>query len=192
VPLYLERLAAGFPPAPRKVRLLVSKKGALNAQVGPVEAGGFADLVLARAPVEAANPFLYHKTTHRRAYQEALDSMPGAVDVLLYNEKGQITESTLANVALEEGGRLYTPPVRCGLLPGTCRAWLLEQKRLYEKPIAVAALLSHPKVWLFNAVRGLCQVKVIVPGRESLEDRPPGKRGGRPDKFRVGKGPWLP
>ena len=44
--------------------------------------------------------------------------IPGYDDVLLFNEKGEVTESTIANMAVEIEGKLCTPPVQCGLLPG--------------------------------------------------------------------------
>ena len=71
--------------------------------------------------------FLYHKTTNRKVYEAAKAACPGYDDVLLFNEQDEVTESTIANVAVEIAGKLYTPPLTCGLLPGTLRADLLYQ-----------------------------------------------------------------
>ena len=89
--------------------------------------------------------------------------MPGATDVLLYNQKGEITESTIANIAVDLRGRLYTPPVRCGLLPGTLRAFLLERGDITEKSVTVKQLVSCQRIFLLNSVRGMQQVKLIPP-----------------------------
>jgi para-aminobenzoate synthetase/4-amino-4-deoxychorismate lyase len=124
---------------------------------------GFPDIALAAQPVDASNPFLYHKTTSRQVYQDALKLAPGATDVLLYNQKGEITESTIANIVVDFRGRLYTPPLRCGLLPGTLRAFLLERGDIIEKAVTIQQLASCRRIFLLNGVRGMQQVKLIHP-----------------------------
>jgi para-aminobenzoate synthetase/4-amino-4-deoxychorismate lyase len=81
--------------------------------------------------------------------------------VLLYNEKGEITESTIANVAVEMDGTLYTPPVSCGLLAGTFRAHLLQLGELIERPILVEEALRSHRVLLMNSVRGKYRVELV-------------------------------
>jgi para-aminobenzoate synthetase/4-amino-4-deoxychorismate lyase len=163
----LERLAAALPPLPHRVRLLAARSGALRSEaavLGP-EAARFADLPLAQEPVDASDVFLYHKTTARAAYEAALRGRPGHADVLLFNARGEVTESTVANVAVEIDGGFFTPPVACGLLPGTCRAWLLATGVLRERAIAVSDLPRARRVCLFNAVRGLHEVRVLREGK---------------------------
>ena len=113
---------------------------------------------LAPAPVNSSDPFLYHKTTHRQVYEQAQAACREAYgenweDVLLWNEKRELTEATVANLLVELDGRLYTPPVRCGLLAGTYRGWLLEQGLVEERVLPLAILLDHPPVYLVNSVR---------------------------------------
>ncbi len=161
----LTNCAALLPGAPHRIRLLVSKSGAVSVTVSSIEPGmsGFPDIVLAAQPVDAANPLLYHKISCRQVYQDALKLVPGAADVLLYNQKGEITESTIANIAVDLRGRLYTPPVQCGLLPGTLRAFLLERGDIMEKAITFEQLASCRRIFLLNAVRGMQQVRLIPP-----------------------------
>jgi len=90
----------------------------------------------------------------------ALRQRPGCSDVLLFNEAGEVTETTVANVAVEIGGVRYTPPVRCGLLPGTHRAVLLERGELRERVILIEELRECPRVFLLNSVRGLHAVSI--------------------------------
>ena len=113
--------------------------------------------------MDSSDPFLYHKTTHRAVYEAARSACPGFDDVLLFNEQGEITESTIANVAVDIAGKLYTPPVFCGLLPGTLRAHLLQQGELIERPITLEELLRSPRVFLLNSVRGMYPVEVVRP-----------------------------
>ena len=77
--------------------------------------------------------FLYHKTTNRAIYDRARKG--GADDVCLWNEDGEITESTIANIVIELDGRRVTPPVDCGLLAGTFRGELLERGDLSEQVV---------------------------------------------------------
>ena len=80
-------------------------------------------------PVASGDWFLRHKTTHREVYNRARAARPDSDDVLLVNERGEITESTIANVVAEIDGVRVTPPVACGLLPGVFRAALLDGRR---------------------------------------------------------------
>lgn len=48
-------------------------------------------------------------------------------DAILWNEWGEVTESTIANLAVErEEGHWITPPLTSGLLAGVMRAHLLD------------------------------------------------------------------
>lgn len=50
------------------------------------------------------------------------------------NTRGDICETTNANLFFVRDGRLYTPDERCGLLPGTVRAWLCERYEAEQGP----------------------------------------------------------
>jgi para-aminobenzoate synthetase/4-amino-4-deoxychorismate lyase len=78
-------------------------------------------------------------------------------DVILFNADGEVTESTVANVAVEVAGALVTPPVRCGLLAGTLRAQMLEEGRLREGVLRLEHLRRSPRLVLINSVRGVCR-----------------------------------
>jgi len=160
----LKNFAADHPIDPHRVRLLVSRNGNFqcNASVADPGIPCFDDIPLAGSPVDSKDVFLYHKTTHRHIHEKALRSRPGSRDVLMFNEKGEITESTVANVAFEIGGALYTPPLCCGLLPGTYRAWLLGQQRMLERVITIDEALHSRNVYLMNAVRGIQKVRIIA------------------------------
>jgi para-aminobenzoate synthetase/4-amino-4-deoxychorismate lyase len=98
--------------------------------------------------------FLYHKTTHRETYERARASRPDADAVILWNTSGDITEATEANVVVDISGRKVTPPVDCGLLPGTLRAALIESGEVVEARISRADLEHADAIWLVNSVRG--------------------------------------
>jgi branched-subunit amino acid aminotransferase/4-amino-4-deoxychorismate lyase len=85
------------------------------------------------------------KTTDRRAYDDAriraglqpLGSLdPPASDapddVILYNTRNVVTESSVCNVAFYRNGRWVTPPLAAGCISGVLRRWLIEQRRIFE------------------------------------------------------------
>jgi para-aminobenzoate synthetase/4-amino-4-deoxychorismate lyase len=162
--LELEQLAAGLARTRQRVRLLLSRDGriTLEAEALPAPDPALPRVTVAPGPADSSNPFLYHKTTNRGPYEAARAACPGYDDVLLFNEKGEVTESTIANLAVEIEGKLYTPPMRCGLLPGTLRADLLERGELVERAITVDAVLRSPRVCLLNSVRGIYRIEVVA------------------------------
>jgi para-aminobenzoate synthetase / 4-amino-4-deoxychorismate lyase len=164
----LERFAAGLPRMPHRVRLTVARAGVthIEATLFVPEPAGFGDIAPAQLPVDSTDPFLYHKTTHRRVYEQALKSRPGFGDVILFNQAGDVTESTIANIAVEIDGVLATPPVRCGLLAGTYRASLLKRKVLHERAFSLPQLFASPNVYLLNSLRGMHKVRVVQPEKE--------------------------
>jgi len=147
----------------QRIRLTVARTGAIRVTVAAVTAATYGRVGLARTPVDRHQVFLYHKTTHRAVYQQALAECPGLDDVILYNEAGEVTESTIANIAVLVDGILYTPPVSCGLLAGTQRAALIQAGRLVERVIAVRELETCEAIYLLNAVRGMQRIMLARP-----------------------------
>jgi para-aminobenzoate synthetase/4-amino-4-deoxychorismate lyase len=158
----LASVAAGLSSRLHRIRLLVSRRGGIRCEATSLEPTSmrFGKVVLANSPVDTDDIFLYHKTTRRRVYEDAVRMCPGSDDVLLFNEGGQVTESTVANVAVQIGGVLCTPPVRCGLLPGTQRAWLLDHAQLQERIISIQEMLGSPNVYLLNSIKGMEKVQI--------------------------------
>lgn len=108
---------------------------------------------LAAKPVQSDDMYLYHKTTYRDMYAEALASRPDCDDVVLWNERGEVTEASSSNLVVQMGGVLWTPPLSSGLLAGTFREVLLENGRLQEKIIMKDELLRADAIFLINSVR---------------------------------------
>jgi len=152
----LEGAAADFPPEPRRVRLRAAADGGLTVEHAPLPARPAARwrVALAVEPIDPDDRFLYHKTTHRAVYERARASRPGYDDVLLWNPRGELTESTIANLVVRRRGRWLTPPVASGLLPGTYRAELLARGRIREAVLTPADLARAEAVYLVNSLRG--------------------------------------
>ena len=137
------------------VRLTVSRRGKIRVEVEPLVQNERPSVAVAidREPVDTSSPFLFHKTTRRAVYDERRARHPDADDVLLINDHAELTESTIANVAVKLDGIWYTPPVEAGCLPGVYRAVLLEEGRLTERRIPVTDLERCDGIALVNSVR---------------------------------------
>jgi para-aminobenzoate synthetase / 4-amino-4-deoxychorismate lyase len=163
VTMKLNHAARQFPSAAHRIRLLVTRKGNVHCEASMLDraSAAFGHIGIASSAVVSGDVFLYHKTTNRGLYEKAVKDRPEFTDVLLYNEAGEVTESTIANIAVEWDGVLCTPPLRCGLLPGVYRAWMLHQHRLHEKVLHLDEVLASPRVYLMNAVRGIQKVRLM-------------------------------
>jgi para-aminobenzoate synthetase/4-amino-4-deoxychorismate lyase len=145
-----------MPTVPQKVRLLLDKHGAIRIEVTPLpvsQRSGPFRIALSSQPIDSQDRFLYHKTTNRAIYGQARKEKPDCDDVLLWNKRGEITESTIANVVVEKDGQLVTPPVECGLLPGVFRAHLLSCGEIKEQVITEEDVRSTSKFFIINSVR---------------------------------------
>ena len=159
----LAEAVAGLPPAVHRVRLVASERE-ISVEATLLEEDRRPwRVALARQPVRREDRFLYHKTTWRRTYEEALAAVPGADDVLLWNEAGELTEATRASLVVELDGRRWTPPVSCGLLPGTFRAELLARGEVAERQIRIADLPRLDRLWLVNSLRRWIPAELAPP-----------------------------
>jgi para-aminobenzoate synthetase/4-amino-4-deoxychorismate lyase len=117
-------------------------------------------LTIAEERVDATDPLFYHKTTHRRVYEQALQAAQadGFDEALLLNEEGEVTEGTYSNLFVREGDTLFTPPVSCGLLAGVYRDYVLgTQDQARERVLTPDDLQRADAVYCCNAVRGWCE-----------------------------------
>ena len=152
----LEEARRTLPPDEHKVRVILSRTGQLSLSAIPLSEIARPPLqrvTLAQHPIDSGDVFLYHKTSRRAIYEAARAARPGWDDVILWNERGEITESCTANVVIDLDGALITPPIECGVLGGTLRAWLLDQGQLAERVITIEMLRSARRIYLINSVR---------------------------------------
>ncbi|WP_247236052.1 aminotransferase class IV family protein [Telluribacter sp. SYSU D00476] len=90
-----------------------------------------------------------HKYRDRQRLN-ALAEQRGTCDDVLIVRQGLVTDTSYCNVAFYDGERWLTPSAP--LLPGTQRAFLLDQRIIQEAPIKVEELHRFSEVKLFNAM----------------------------------------
>lgn len=156
----IERL---YPTESWRIRLLVDLDGNISKEAYPLEKTEQQHVLLAKQPINKENIFLYHKTTERSMFEEHRHLITDdLLDILLWNENGEITEFTIGNVVVEKNGELFTPPISSGLLPGTFRQHLLEQGEIKERKIYVDELNYFDSIWLINSVRKWVKVNLLI------------------------------
>jgi para-aminobenzoate synthetase/4-amino-4-deoxychorismate lyase len=157
---------------PARVRLLLSRGGQVQTGVLPLtSAGTTVRLAIDEGwPVDPEDVLLFHKTSLRRRYEEARARFPDADDVVLVNDRGRATETTVANLAVRLDGRWWTPTLDDGLLPGVERAALLEDGTLAARSIGVEDLTGAEELAVMDSVRGFR--RAVLVDRQSVASRP--------------------
>ena len=151
----------------QRVRVLLDRRGEVKVESavwvpGPL----FLRVRIAAERTDAGDVFLRHKTTFRprydRLYREARSE--GFDEVLFLNQRGELSEGAISNVFVERGGRLLTPPLGSGVLPGVLRRHLLATRAgTEERVLRLEDLEGAEAIYLGNSVRGLVPVREIVP-----------------------------
>ena len=145
----------------RKVRLKLSASGAITLTNENLKPSTPITVALSGEPLHSSDEFLRHKTSRREVFDRALLAHPEAQDVLLWNERGEITETCHGNVVLEFEGRKLTPPLSSGLLPGVFRAHLLDRGEIQEQILPVGSIEAASGIFMINSVRRWCEIRLL-------------------------------
>ena len=142
---------------PTRVRLVLRAHGAIEVETSALDdqlPAAPLQLCVDPEPVHSTDVMLFHKTTNRGRYDDRSRRHPTADDVVLVNERGELTETTRANLALRLAGRWCTPPLSCGLLPGVERGRHLAAGRLVERVVTEDDLRNASAVATLSSLRG--------------------------------------
>lgn len=141
-----------------------------SAKLGMVENARHAASEFAGAKVTS---WVDNLARYERAHEQGLD------EVILLNERGEVSECTSANVFVVNGSRVWTPPLAAGCLAGVTRAVLLEEVRvpgleIEEKTLTPADLEIADEVFVTSTTRELLPVSRIegmqIPGGHTVCD----------------------
>lgn len=146
---------------PAKIRMMLSRKGNIAIEVGPLPdaPNGPVEVKLMPLPVENHDWRLAHKSTDRTFYDDARKEA-GSFEVAFTDPDGALTEGSFTNIFLEKDGALITPPLAQGLLPGVLRETLIEEGRAREG--AVTAKDLQGEFYIGNSLRGLLVAKIAI------------------------------
>ena len=140
-----------------RLRISLSKSGEieLSRQILTPLSPSFCKAKLCLQEADLNQSFTYFKTTHRPHLSL------GEQEKIYHNKSGELLETSIGNLVLKIAGKLYTPPISLGILPGIYRQHLLETGQIEEKVLTLADLNQAEAVYGCNAVRGLYELEVI-------------------------------
>src|SRR5579871_725932 len=152
--------------APHRIRLLLDATGTptlTHTSLTPDPPTLTARISTERT--HSTDVFLRHKTTHRDLYEHELAKAraEGCDEVLFLNERNELTEGAISNLFLQREGKLLTPPLASGVLPGIYRRNLLEtDPTAHEQTLTLADLDTAEAIFLCNSVRGLRRITNLI------------------------------
>lgn len=108
------------------------------------------------APLNEASPLAGHKTHNYLENLLVLEAARGAgcFDGLRLNSKGHLAEGAISNIFFHRHGRLHTPGLESGLLPGVIRGALIQSLAVEQGSYRPADLVAADAVFLTNASIG--------------------------------------
>lgn len=114
-------------------------------------------VTFAQVPRNEHSLVVRHKTRNQLEsmleYQIAVKS--GYRETVFLNTTGNVAEGSRSNIFITQGGKLVTPSLACGVLPGVTRQCIIEIALklgyfVQERPIAIKELLSCDACFLTN------------------------------------------
>jgi para-aminobenzoate synthetase/4-amino-4-deoxychorismate lyase len=157
-----------------RIRLLLDSIG--NITLTPTKFTAETSTISVRVsnePTSSTDVFLRHKTTHRKQYEReyAQARADGFDEVIFTNERGEVTEGAISNIFIRQEGKLLTPPLSSGVLPGIYRRHILEtDAKAEERVLTMKDLDSAEAVFLCNSIRGMREVKSLTrPGKPTAK-----------------------
>ncbi|MBY6239730.1 aminotransferase class IV [Methylosinus sp. Sm6] len=149
-----------------RVRFVLARDGRFETSALPIDATPPEMLwrvAVAQERFSSDDPMLRHKTTRRDIYERELAEAKlrcGADEVLFLNERDEVCEGARTNVFLAREGALLTPPLACGLLPGTLRAHLLASGAARESVLRLEDF-AQAEFRMGNSLRGMTRATLI-------------------------------
>ena len=151
-----------------RVRVCLSADGKVEVTLGPLRVSpGVVRLALDAVPIRSTEVARSHKTVDREEYEAARARHPGADDVVLLDERGELIGTTAATLAVQLGGIWYTPPPSAGALPGIERACRIETCALVERTLRSSDLANATQIAVLSSVSGWLPARLTVPTPET-------------------------
>lgn len=131
------------------------------------------DIVKDSQPLRSTTPFTTFKTTNRSHYTFARERMVEMIskyrypsedkahcEIILYNDRNELLEGSISNIAIKRANGWITPPLSSGCLCGIFRYYLLQKGYIQEDNISPNEISVGDTVLIFNGVLGC--IKAIV------------------------------
>ena len=90
--------------------------------------------------------------SHRLAIRESAQ-FEGYDDALIFNEKNEVTETSVSNIVLRINDQWVTPPISAGILPGIMRQISIENCGVHVRAIHVSEIPEVTSAFLLSSLR---------------------------------------
>ena len=163
-PEWVEEILKKHPMKNGVLKLMVSPENCLwSCRENPYTPADYErGFVLKTSPIRRneTSPLTGHKTLcygenileKRRAAAQGFD------EPVFLNTRGQLTEGAVTNLFFVKNGRLITPALSCGLLPGTIRDYLVDRYDVEERVILPEEISDFDEAFVTNALMGMMPV----------------------------------
>jgi branched-chain amino acid aminotransferase len=153
-------------PGPRGLRPPSTRQPTIFASLAPLSDNvAFASLTLDVAKIRRneSSPTSRFKTLNYLdgVMATAAVAEAGFDEALFLNCSGRVASTATGNLFVTCGGRIVTPPLAEGVLPGIIRAFILAECGGQERPLELAELFSADAVFVTNSVRLVAPVTRI-------------------------------
>lgn len=154
-----------------RVRLLANCNGDITIEHSPLDTSANYDdpasaLVytarIDKKKIPVDSPFLFHKTTNRRFYDDARARNTDVDEVLLINTRNEAMEFSTGNLVIRRGDEWLTSAVSSGLLAGIFRDHLIQTQRIKEAVISLDDIKTADDIYFINSVRGWIKIKLTT------------------------------
>ena len=121
-------------------------------------------LSISQYPLTAHHQVTAHKVSHRDFYEgerHRLKAQSGCDEVVFLNANGELCEGSFTNLFIEKDGRLLTPSLEAGLLPGVLRAHMIASGQAEACRLTYDDLIDADAIYAGNSLRGLMTAMLI-------------------------------
>lgn len=104
---------------------------------------------------------VYHKTLNYgdNILEKRLATKKGYDEVVFFNTKGELSEGAISNVFLVKNKKIYTPTIKCGLLNGIIRQYIIENYDCTETIIYKEDIKNYDEMFITNSLMGIMPVQ---------------------------------
>ena len=117
-------------------------------------------LDLASTVRNETSPFTYLKSLNcgENILEKRAARRRGMDEPVFINTKGQLAEGATTNLFFGKNGRLYTPPLSCGLLDGIVRKFVMQKFPVEEKAVYPCEAGEYDEMMVTNSLLGIMPV----------------------------------
>lgn len=95
----------------------------------------------------------------------------GFDEIIFLNEKGYIAEGATSNIFFIKNNKIFTPKVKCGILNGIVRQWVVDNFIVEEGEYKIEDLLMSDAIFITNSIVGIMKVCEIEGKKFNSHDK---------------------